>query len=400
MSHEQTQAVEVLQTNLPAPIAEVVKAFPQVSQAEQIAAKYAAVMGLALEIGRKVANLEKGNPEHFELARRARIDLGKVNGAAEKLKKADKEGLLILTRYIDGLYNATVGASKLIQNEADAIEKHFEIMEQQRLEALRAERMAELQPYLDPNGARLMDLATIDADVWPLYLERAKKHFEELEAAKAEAERLRIEGERKAFALEMRKDAMRAAGEFFEWDKLTLETTAAEYEALVQQARERALAHKKAEAERLEAERKAKEEAEAKAEEARKAQAKAEADAKAAQVAKEKAEAEAAKAKAEADAKAQAAQAEADRKAKELQAQIDEQNRKERERLAANAKAEAEAKAAKEAELAKGDADKVQDLINDLEALKAKYVFTSEKYQKMYAQVGVLIDKTVTFITK
>ena len=64
----------------------------------------------------------------------------------------------------------------------------------------------------------------------------------------------------------------------------------------------------------------------------------------------------------------------------------------------AEAKRIADEKAAKEAELTKGDAEKVIDLINDLIELKAKYFFKSAKNQKMYSDVGLLIDKITVHI--
>ena len=52
------------------------------------------------------------------------------------------------------------------------------------------------------------------------------------------------------------------------------------------------------------------------------------------------------------------------------------------------------------AELNKGDADKVKDLINDLIAIKTKYTFKSKSNQKMLENVCLLIDKVLAFITK
>jgi hypothetical protein len=51
-----------------------------------------------------------------------------------------------------------------------------------------------------------------------------------------------------------------------------------------------------------------------------------------------------------------------------------------------------------QSELNKGDADKVKDLINDLKNLKIKYVFKSEKNQKMYQNFSLLIDGVINFI--
>lgn len=82
------------------------------------------------------------------------------------------------------------------------------------------------------------------------------------------------------------------------------------------------------------------------------------------------------------------------------------EERAERERLAAELKAkeDAEAKriadeaAAKEAELAKGDAQKVEDLKADLEALRTKYAFKSAKHKKLYSEVGEILNKTINHI--
>ena len=51
-----------------------------------------------------------------------------------------------------------------------------------------------------------------------------------------------------------------------------------------------------------------------------------------------------------------------------------------------------------EAEKNKGDTDKVNDLVNDLESIKTKYQFESAKNQKMYSDVGLLIDKLINHI--
>lgn len=86
-----------------------------------------------------------------------------------------------------------------------------------------------------------------------------------------------------------------------------------------------------------------------------------------------------------------------------LKAEREEKEKVQRE-LEAKAEAERQAKEAEkariEAELSKGDADKVKDLIADLEKLKSKYSFKSAKNQKMYSEVSLLIDKLINHITK
>lgn len=51
-----------------------------------------------------------------------------------------------------------------------------------------------------------------------------------------------------------------------------------------------------------------------------------------------------------------------------------------------------------EDELNKGYSEKVQDLINDLQAIKLKYTFESKKNVKMYKDVNILIDKIIAHI--
>lgn len=104
--------------------------------------------------------------------------------------------------------------------------------------------------------------------------------------------------------------------------------------------------------------------------------------------------------KAEAEKQAALIKAEEDKKSA-----IAELERKQKEKEAAELKAkqEAEAKAeadkqtAIEAELSKGDLDKMADLITSLTALKTKYTFKSAKYKKLQTSINVLIDKIIEY---
>jgi len=150
---------------------------------------------------------------------------------------------------------------------------------------------------------------------------------------------------------------------------------------------------KKAEDLRIETERKEQEEREKIAKE--NAKLKSEAEAREKQIEKERLEREKL-AKIESD---RLANIEAERVSKENEAKKI-QAKKERERIS-KAKIEAEAEKAKiEYELNKGDAEKVNDLIKDLQELKEKYTFESAKNKKMYSDVGGLIDKVTNFINK
>ncbi len=135
----------------------------------------------------------------------------------------------------------------------------------------------------------------------------------------------------------------------------------------------------------------------------------AEAKAKAEQEAREKAEAEERERirleneRLKAEAKEAEAKAEAERLEAERLLKI-EKDKADKLRKEAEAKAEAERLEAVarqqeiEAELNKGDAAKVKDLIADLEALKTTYTFKSAKNKKVYAEVGTLLNKIINHI--
>ena len=53
-----------------------------------------------------------------------------------------------------------------------------------------------------------------------------------------------------------------------------------------------------------------------------------------------------------------------------------------------------------QAELSKGDAERIIDLIADLTGLKTKYVFQSKKNQKMYSDVATLLGRVIEHIKK
>lgn len=67
-------------------------------------------------------------------------------------------------------------------------------------------------------------------------------------------------------------------------------------------------------------------------------------------------------------------------------------------KLAAELKVKEDAEKKVQDELNKGDKAKIQDLIDDLIALKTKYAFKAVKTQKMYDRVGHLIDKVITLM--
>lgn len=71
--------------------------------------------------------------------------------------------------------------------------------------------------------------------------------------------------------------------------------------------------------------------------------------------------------------------------------------KKELVKIDAELKAEQEKQAAIEAELSKGDKEKYESLINDIEALKTKYSYKSKKYQTLQISINDLLEKTVIY---
>ena len=272
--------------------------------------------------------------------------------------KANKAYFYSGGKFVDEIKNREIQINERMEAALMSCEKHFEIQEENRLKELQSEREGLIAEFLF-EGEEHREYAKMDDELWKAIFESKKKaHSEKLEAeAKAETERLakeKAEEEARLAMVAENERLTKAAAEKERIDKIESDKRA------------------EIEADRLKAE--AAKEAKAKAEQA---------NLKAISDAKLKAEQDAKKAL-EVELKAKA-QAESDRMAKEKQVAED----------AFKAKLEAE-----QLELKKGDAEKVKDLKEDLEKLKTKYSFSSAKYKKTYADVNILIDKTIDHINK
>jgi len=231
-----------------------------------------------------------------------------------------------------------------LEGKAEWIEKYAERYEAEQKEIRKSERTAELTPYAEfvPFG---IDLGNMSDEDYTKLLNGAKmQQNAKIEAgAKAEIERLeniRLENER-------------------------IEKQRIENERLKAEAIER---EKQIEAERVERE----------AEEV-------------------KAKQERERIQKEADDKL----AEEKRKALELENQLKAEKQKELDRIEAeriNAENERlEREKAAEAELSKGDAAKMNDLIKSIESLTTAYVFKSKKHQTIQASINDLLIKTANY---
>lgn len=303
-----------------------------------------------------------------ELCKRAkdlRIKLVKVRTGIAEIHKTQKAFYLAAGRYVDAWKNKETLPVTQMEESLTAIEEHYERIEAAQVQKLQDERTAEIQKYSEEGVFVPGNLGSLDASVYANYLLGVKTAYERRIAAEKQAEVDRIAKEK---------------AEAEERERIRLDNIRLQKEAkAAEEARE--LAEKKARKEREDAERKLVEERE-RAEKAAEAERKKQAEI----LAKQKAEANTRQKEIE------------DRARKEQGAR-----EKAEAELAAKAEAERKAKEAEEVrlqmELAKGDADKVIDLITDLKTLKGKYTFKSKKNQKMYSDTGILLDKIVNFIS-
>ena len=332
-----------------------------------------------------ITQSQKGmTKEISDKAKRIRLDIAKIRIQTGKIKDKQKEYIKLEDKAIMGVHNILIWAVKEKEDNLKKIEDYFEIKEKERLDKLQKERVEELSKYVE--NAEEIILSDMDVDVWEAFLQvKINKYNQKIEAEK-EAERIAEEKRQKEIQEKQRIEA----------ENKRLKAEAEE--------REKQIAIEKAKQEKIEAERKAKEEAEKnererlqkiedqkrlKIEAERKAR---EQEEKAIREEKERKEREAFELKLKAE-----------REESERLQNIEKEKREKAE-AELKAKQEAEEKAKKEAEekiqseLNKGDAEKVKDLLSDLESLKTKYSFKSEKNKKMYSDVLILIDKVKNHI--
>jgi len=250
-------------------------------------------------------------------------------------------------KFVDSMRNKEVLVNQRMEDALMSCEKHFELQEEKRLKEVQAEREDLISEFLFA-GEEHREYAKMDDELWNAIYDSKKKAHIDFVASEKKAEEERIAKEK---ADEEERLAMIAENE-----RLNKEAELKEKEEKIESDK-----RAKKELERLKEESKAKDIADAKL--------------KKEQDAKQKLEDELKANKEE----------EAERLA------IIEKNRV----LQEQAKVEME-----QLELKKGDSDKVNDLKNDLEALKTKYSFQSAKYKKTYTDVNILIDKVINHINQ
>lgn len=367
-------------------------------------------------------------------AKRLRLDIGKVRIETGKLKDKQKEYIRLEDKAIMGVHNVLVWAVKEKEDKLKEIENFFEIQEQKRLESLQAERAEKLSAYIDDAHDR--NLSGMDDDVWNAYFSAKKKEYEDRIEAERIAEEERIERERLVNLAESRNNSIRNYWQFIPEEHTQFELMPEEeWEAFVVDVKSKKEQYDEAQERiRLENARLQKEAAEkesaAKLEAERMSKRSDELNpyiifirdySKMISLPDEDYNKEFSSIKIAAEEHWESERLERLRKAKESE-EKEEKERIERERIEEEQRAEKkkreeaeealrirveaekkekeQAEAERQAELAKGDAEKVKDLIEYLNASKTKFTFKSAKNKKMYSDVGELIDKVIVYIQK
>lgn len=330
------------------------------SKAEQIKATFEPMAEMLLEFEEAYNDtISKSKKEITkDLTIRAkwlRLDIAKVRVQTEKIRKEQKEEYLRAGKAIDGVSNILKWAISDKESKLKEIENHFEIQEQKRIQALQSEREEKLSIYVEDAHER--KLYEMDEDVWNAYIQTKKKEYEDRIGAEKKAEEVRIA---KIKEVENERKRIKKENEI-------LKEEASERKRLAE-----LVAIKMA---KEEAERNAKEAAERKLREEKE---KIQQEAHQAQLRYEREEKE---------------RIEREERSKREKLETELNDRKEKER-----RAQEDEKAIIQLELNKGDAEKIKDLVADLEALKTKYNFQSDKYKIMYSSVCLRITKCIDII--
>ena len=365
------------------------------TKAQQIVELFAPMLNemVALESEyNSIVKLEM-SPDTIAKAKELRLKYVKVRTGTAKIHKEVKSFYLKGGKFVDGWKNAQLMASEGIENKLMDIENHFVNIEKEKKIKQLSERTDLLIKYGCTNIPD--SLIYMEEEVFQNYLFGVKKSFEMEKEAEQKAaddrikkqkedeeERKRVQVENEKLKKEAEEREKKEAAEREEREKI-------EAERLKKEAAEKKKREIKEEAERIAREKIEKIHLEKEAEERREREKKENAIKEKIRIEREERELELKKEREEKES--------AERELKRIEAERKEEKEKEERELK---RIEDEKKAEEEAELKKGDTDKVKDLINDLDFLKAKYNFSSNSNRKMYKDVCLLLDKIIVHIKK
>jgi len=309
------------------------------------------------------------NEETCKKAKTLRLKYVKVRTGTAEIHKAQKAFYLAGGRFVDGWKNAQKFASLEIEEKLSRIEDHFENLEQERISLLQLERANNLEKYeveVIPGN-----LGEMPDEVWNHYLTGVKTNFKQAKEAAKKAEKERLESIRKDKIALLRQESLIPYNDFIKTNELTLnlkECSEDVFNKFLELLKIRKEEHLK------EQEQIRKENEQLKKEALRKEK-------------KRLAEEKKHKEQEKKQQKIYEANLEKERKEKErIKKELEEK------RIAEEKIKKAEEVRIQE-ELKKGDSEKFQDLLNDLNTIKEKYSFESEEYKSDYEGLKTLIDE-------
>jgi colicin import membrane protein len=374
--------------------AQIVKIDPQEfgieeTKAADIKAQFQPMLDKMVELEaefNEVVNLPIESPESAKKARELRLKYKKIRTGTADIHKKQKAFYLAGGRFVDGWKNAQEFSSLGKEDKLEEIEKYVENLEKQRLADLQKSRVEQLAQY-EVENTESLNLSGMADNVWENFLAGTKGNCEakkkaEQDAKEAEDKRLaeeaakremvRLENEelkRQAEALKaLRDERSKLVSPYISFladFNATIELSDEDFNSALEQAKIAKADYDeqqilKAEAEDAERQKQLDEQRKKNIEEAAKRK--------------------------EAEEQAKKDREEKERVEKELSAEKQKQ---------ADMAAEAERLA--EIELSKGDKEKMQSLISDLNELKTKYQFKSKKHNEIYDSICELISKTVAY---
>ena len=127
-------------------------------------------------------------------ARDLRLKIAKVRTDADKARKGAKAEYLRANNAIQGAYNAVEYATKSKEEKLLVIEKHLEIIEQERKAKLKEERELALVKY--EVETEHINLGEMNLEVWTSYFEGVKLQHENKIAAEKKVESDRVAKEK------------------------------------------------------------------------------------------------------------------------------------------------------------------------------------------------------------
>lgn len=275
----------------------------------------------------------------MKMAGEARKALKAIRVSADKKRKELKEDSNRYGKAVQEVYNFIEAQIEPIETHLELQEKFAEIEAEKEKQRIKSERLEKLMPYDVAVNSDL--IAAMDESMWLNYFNGVVKTHEDRIEAEKQAELERLENERLDKLENERRIEVAPFAQFI--------TTNSDLRIMSDEDYTNLLNALKAAKSEHEAEQK--------------------------RIAKEN------------EDKLRAANIAAAKAAKELQDKKD-----------AELKAQQDAEAAAELEASKGEPEKLQSLIADLEALKTKYTFKSKKYKTLHSASVEMLDRHINYL--